>query len=135
MEKEEEEGGDADAAESSSDDTVVGGKGKGFAMNGDGGPKQHRKRKQPIKQLQQQPQRLSLISERPYRIRIYRANNTYHVVSIPFNVTVAALTPALNKKLLLGDDRVQHRLYLKERGRGRFPFFSFSCFSPSSPHM
>ena len=133
VEKEEEEGGDADAAESSSDDTVVGGKGKGSAMNGDGGPKQHRKRKQPIKQLQQQ--RLSIISERPYRIRIYRANNTYHVVSIPFNVTVAALTPALNKKLLLGDDRVQHRLYLKERGRGMFPFFSFSCFSPSSPYM
>ncbi|KIJ92315.1 hypothetical protein K443DRAFT_135321 [Laccaria amethystina LaAM-08-1] len=111
---EKEEGGDPDAAESSSDDSVVGGKGKGCAMNGDGGPKQYRKRKQVKKQ-----QRLSVISERPYRIRIYRTNNTYHVFSIPFNVTVAALTPALNKKLLLGNDRVQHRLYLKERGRER----------------
>jgi adenylate cyclase len=124
---EKEEGGDPDAVESSSDDSVVGGKGKGCAMNGDGGPKQYRKRKQVKKQ-----QRLSVISERPYRIRIYRTNNTYHVFSIPFNVTVAALTPTLNKKLLLGNDRVQHRLYLKERGRGMFPFV---CFSPCSQHM
>ncbi|TFK44074.1 hypothetical protein BDQ12DRAFT_640483 [Crucibulum laeve] len=57
---------------------------------------------------------------KPYIIRIYRENNSYHVVSVAFSVSVANLTPALNKKLLLGDDsQIQHRLYLKERGRER----------------
>lgn len=53
-----------------------------------------------------------------YKIRIYRANNSYHVVSIDLGVTVADLTPQLNKKLLLREDAEVHRLYLKERGRG-----------------
>ena len=54
-----------------------------------------------------------------FKIRIYRANNTYHVVSIDLSVTVAELTPVLNKKLLLDPEAEVHRLYLKERGRGK----------------
>ncbi|PCH35852.1 adenylate cyclase [Wolfiporia cocos MD-104 SS10] len=54
-----------------------------------------------------------------YKIRIYRANNAYHVVSINLSVTVEELTPMLNKKLLLNPDREPHSLYLKERGRER----------------
>lgn len=55
-----------------------------------------------------------------FKIRIYRANNTYHVVSIDLGVTVAELTPVLNKKLLLDPEAEVHRLYLKERGRGEY---------------
>ncbi|KAH8107641.1 hypothetical protein BXZ70DRAFT_911846 [Cristinia sonorae] len=54
-----------------------------------------------------------------FKIRIYRANNTYHVVSIDLSVTVAELTPVLNKKLLLDPEAEVHKLYLKERGRER----------------
>lgn len=57
-----------------------------------------------------------------FKIRIYRANNTYHVVSIDLSVTVAELTPVLNKKLLLDPEAEVHRLYLKERGRGEWPW-------------
>lgn len=53
-----------------------------------------------------------------YHIRIYRANNSHHVVTCDLDVTVAQLTPLLNKKLLLDPDVEPHRLYLKERGRG-----------------
>ncbi|EIW63579.1 uncharacterized protein TRAVEDRAFT_161932 [Trametes versicolor FP-101664 SS1] len=54
-----------------------------------------------------------------YKVRIYRANNSYHVVSCDLNVTVAQLTPQLNKKLLLDPGVEPHRLHLKERGRER----------------
>ncbi|KAJ3864849.1 adenylate cyclase [Lentinula novae-zelandiae] len=54
-----------------------------------------------------------------FRIRIHRVNNTYHVVSCGFNITVAQLTPKLNAKLLSGEERETHKLYLKERGRER----------------
>lgn len=57
-------------------------------------------------------------SHTSFKVRIYRANNTYHVASIGLNVTVADLTPVLNMKLLLEKDMETHRLYLKERGRG-----------------
>jgi adenylate cyclase len=59
-------------------------------------------------------------------IRIYRANNAYHIATITPSVTVDALTPALNEKLLLGQDMVTHRLYLKERGRGGLIYFHSS---------
>ena len=61
-----------------------------------------------------------------YSIRVYRPNNTYHMVQVGFQVTVADLIPRLNSKLLLGEDRESHRLYLKERGRGArlFPVHS-----------
>ncbi|KAH9950582.1 hypothetical protein B0H21DRAFT_500034 [Amylocystis lapponica] len=53
-----------------------------------------------------------------YRLRIYRANNAYHIVSIDLDVTVAELTPLLNEKFQL-EPAEAHRLYLKERGRER----------------
>ncbi|KAJ7213101.1 adenylate cyclase [Mycena pura] len=53
------------------------------------------------------------------RIRIYKADGTYHVVSVSTNVTVAALTPKLDQKLPAGEEREMHQLYLKERGRER----------------
>ena len=55
---------------------------------------------------------------KPYKIRIYRASNTYHVVSIGLTATVADVTSQLIKKLL-DPDREVHRLYLKERNRER----------------
>ncbi|TBU25159.1 adenylate cyclase-like protein [Dichomitus squalens] len=54
-----------------------------------------------------------------YHVRIYRANNSYHVVQCGLDVTVSQLTPQLNKKLLLDPGVEPHRLYLKERGRER----------------
>lgn len=57
-------------------------------------------------------------SNKTFKVRIYRANNTYHVASIGLSVTVADLTPVLNAKLLQESERESHRLYLKERGRG-----------------
>ncbi len=63
-----------------------------------------------------------------YKVRIYRANNSYHVVSCDLNVTVAQLTPQLNKKLLLDPGVEPHRLHLKERGRGtRFGKVQVGC--------
>jgi adenylate cyclase len=53
-----------------------------------------------------------------YKIRIYRASNTYHVVSIGLTATVSDVTSQLMKKLL-DPDREVHRLYLKERNRER----------------
>ena len=55
---------------------------------------------------------------KPYKIRIYRASSTYHVVSIGLTSTVADVTSQLIKKLL-DPDREVHRLYLKERNRER----------------
>lgn len=57
-------------------------------------------------------------SKQLYKVRIYRANNSYHVVSCDLNVTVAQLTPQLNIKLLLDPGVEPHRLHIKERGRG-----------------
>jgi adenylate cyclase len=54
----------------------------------------------------------------PFKLRIYRADNNYHAVSIAPVVTVADLEPLLNKRLLLGNDVEAHRLYIKEKGRG-----------------
>ncbi|KAF5387303.1 hypothetical protein D9757_005752 [Collybiopsis confluens] len=59
----------------------------------------------------QEPPRLAL--------RVYRPNGTYHIVQCAFHVTVAQLTPRLNAKLLLDEERETHKLYLKERGRER----------------
>lgn len=55
---------------------------------------------------------------KPFKMRVYRADNTYHVVSIGLSVTVAELTLQLLKRLL-DPERETHRLYLKERGRER----------------
>jgi adenylate cyclase len=58
------------------------------------------------------------ISPANYKLRIYRANNTYHVVSIPLAATVADFLPLLVRKLLSGPDREAHKLFVKEHGRG-----------------
>ncbi|KAF7977720.1 hypothetical protein HWV62_2778 [Athelia sp. TMB] len=60
-----------------------------------------------------------VLSSQPFKIRIYRANNTYHVASIDLHVTVGDLASVLNSKLLLEKEMETHRLYLKERGRER----------------
>lgn len=52
------------------------------------------------------------------RVRIYRDDGSYHVAQLLQTSTVADLTPSLNAKLLLDQERETHRLYLKERGRG-----------------
>ncbi|KAF7341491.1 Adenylate cyclase [Mycena venus] len=52
-------------------------------------------------------------------IRIYKADNTYHVVSVSTNSTVAALTPKIDQKLPASEEREMHQLYLKENGRER----------------
>lgn len=61
-------------------------------------------------------------SEKLYKIRIYRANNTYHITSADLNVTVRQLSRQLNKKFRLDPEREPHRLYLKEKGRGGSQF-------------
>jgi adenylate cyclase len=62
---------------------------------------------------------------KPMQIRIYRANNAFHIATIAPHVSVASLTPALNERLLQGKDVETHKLYLKERGRGGWSVVSF----------
>ncbi|KAJ7587153.1 hypothetical protein C8J56DRAFT_92218 [Mycena floridula] len=57
--------------------------------------------------------------DRKYTIRIYRANGTYHVVSIGLQVTVAKLTPKLKGRLLMGKPAESYRLYFTENGEER----------------
>ena len=59
-----------------------------------------------------------------YRMKIYRQDNSYHVVAIKLRSTVSELNARLARKLLSADDRVQYNLYLKERGQGTLS----SCF-------
>lgn len=66
------------------------------------------------------------LNSKTFKIRIYRADNSYHVASIGLSVTVADLTPIMNMKLLQVKERETHRLYLKERGRGEFIFSTMS---------
>ncbi|KAF8965555.1 hypothetical protein BDZ97DRAFT_1918118 [Flammula alnicola] len=54
-----------------------------------------------------------------YKMRIYRQNHSYHVISIELDTTVGSLIAKLNKKVTPEDDRLQHNLYLKEQGRER----------------
>jgi len=60
------------------------------------------------------------------RVRIYRADGSYHVAPISIHSTVAELTPSLNQKLRAHQERETHKLYLKERGRGT----SYRCAHP-----
>jgi hypothetical protein len=64
-----------------------------------------------------------MAAQHKIRIQIYKADNTYQVVSLSANTTVAALTPKLDEKLPAGEEREMHQLYLKERGRGQLPSF------------
>ena len=56
---------------------------------------------------------------RGFKIRVYRANNEYHILTCSLATTVSQLAGALNSTLLSPGEREDHRLYLKERGRGR----------------
>lgn len=62
----------------------------------------------------------------PYRLRIYRRDNTYHVATIPLKATVSDLLPYLDRKMLHDTNREMHRLYLKERGRGLLRFMRYA---------
>ena len=55
---------------------------------------------------------------RGFKIRVYRANNEYHILTCSLATTVSQLAGALNSTLLNPGEREDHRLYLKERGRG-----------------
>ncbi|KAI0301034.1 hypothetical protein B0F90DRAFT_1810245 [Multifurca ochricompacta] len=59
------------------------------------------------------------IETRNYKIRVYRANNEYHILTCGLATTVGQLSGALNATLLSPGEREDHRLYLKERGRER----------------
>jgi len=53
-----------------------------------------------------------------FKIRVYRANNEFHILTCSLATTVGQLSGKLNAKLLSPGEREDHRLYLKERGRG-----------------
>ncbi|KAH8810173.1 adenylate cyclase [Flagelloscypha sp. PMI_526] len=52
-----------------------------------------------------------------FRLRFYRLDRGYHVVSLPIHATVAHVTPALISRLTGNSEA--HRLYLQERGKER----------------
>jgi adenylate cyclase len=84
-------------------------------------PKKHRSHRTSTRPKPPPKAAKPCMTNKPFKVRIYRANNTYHVASIGLSVTVADLAPVLNTKLLLESERETHRLYLKERGRGAYP--------------
>ena len=60
---------------------------------------------------------------RNFKIRVYRANNEFHILTCGLATTVGQLSGKLNSTLLNPGEREDHRLYLKERGRGPFGYF------------
>jgi hypothetical protein len=84
------------------------------------GPKKHKSHRTSTRPKPPPKTAKQFLNNKPFKVRIYRANNTYHVASIGLSVTVADLTPVLNSKLV-DSERETHRLYLKERGRGAYP--------------
>ncbi|KAF7329121.1 Adenylate cyclase [Mycena kentingensis (nom. inval.)] len=118
-------------AESSSDESTGPGRPKSHhPANGHSGVRSHR----PLPPVQRengappvppptskrlQTKRASTSHHPKMRIRIYKADNTYHVVSVGSNVTVGALTPKLDMKLPVGEEKEMHQLCLRERGRER----------------
>ncbi|KAG6334592.1 hypothetical protein ID866_4502 [Astraeus odoratus] len=86
----------------------------------DGSPNDTTTRKRP-RRKSHRPHRQATpsTSNKLVRVRIYRDNGSYHVAQILPTSTVADLTPSLNAKLLLDQERETHKLYLKERGRER----------------
>lgn len=63
-----------------------------------------------------------------YHVRIYRADESWETVPISLDVTVADLTKLLNVTMLGENEKGIHRLFLKERGRGKKTLFVFVCF-------
>jgi hypothetical protein len=68
---------------------------------------------------QKKKRRATMSMDGRFKIRVYRANNTYHLAQLSLADTVQQMIPLLNQKLKL-PDRETHKLYLKERGRGQF---------------
>ena len=91
-----------------------------------GSPTSRKKRRKPTPSTLGKPVTNGSFSDKQpsFKFRIYRANNTYHVASIPLHARVDKLIPYLNNKLLADPEREKHRLYLKERGRGAFISYS-----------
>lgn len=56
-------------------------------------------------------------TDQPLKLRIYRPNGKYHVVTTNYQVEVSSLLPALKERLGL-PDRETYRLYLREHSRG-----------------
>ncbi|KAF8271493.1 hypothetical protein EI94DRAFT_1568332 [Lactarius quietus] len=56
---------------------------------------------------------------RNYKIRVYRTNTEYRILTCSLSTTVAQLSGVLNTIVLGQEEREDHRLYLKERGRER----------------
>jgi adenylate cyclase len=77
-----------------------------------GGPKS-RRRATISRTLQNQS-----FESRNYKIRVYRTNTEYHLLTCSLSTTVAQLSGVLNTIVLGPDEREDHRLYLKEQGRG-----------------
>lgn len=104
---------------SSSEESVGGGPGRPTSIGPANGIKKNKQHRQSVRPKPPPKTTKQSLSNKAFKVRIYRANNTYHVASIGLTVTVADLTPVLNAKLLLDSARETHRLYLKERGRGK----------------
>ncbi len=60
---------------------------------------------------------------RNFKIRVYRANSEFHILTCSLATTVGQLSGKLNATLLSPGEREDHRLYLKERGRGPLNYF------------
>ena len=58
------------------------------------------------------------VESRNYKIRVYRTNTEYHILTCSLATTVAQLSGVLNTIIHGLEEREDHRLYLKERGRG-----------------
>jgi adenylate cyclase len=58
------------------------------------------------------------VENRNYKIRVYRTNTEYHILTCSLSTTVAQLSGVLNTIIHGLEEREDHRLYLKERGRG-----------------
>jgi adenylate cyclase len=58
------------------------------------------------------------VENRNYKIRVYRTNTEYHILTCSLATTVTQLSGVLNTIVLGLEEREDHRLYLKERGRG-----------------
>lgn len=62
-----------------------------------------------------------LAPQSSFMIPIYREDDSYEILPFQFNQPVASLIPILNESLLPRDRRgVQHKLYLRERGGGKY---------------
>jgi adenylate cyclase len=61
---------------------------------------------------------------RNFKIRVYRANSEFHILTCGLATTVGQLSGKLNATLLNPGEREDHRLYLKERGRGQLGYFN-----------